>query len=218
MASSISPTLTRLSARSSPVAERPGVVHHMRSNGRGAIARVLGLRETRDRALHTPQPSRHDIMTRTQHSTQAFTLVELLVVIAVIAILIGLLIPALSGARRYARRLVCMNNIRQFCAADVMYSNGSSRSGSTSGSPFRRAAPPHGPSERTSPSGSTAPLPQPPDTPRGSPSAAGFTRATPTSVDLSSLNLSARASEQSQRKGTPPMPAAQIAAFSGQTH
>lgn len=62
-------------------------------------------------------------MTRTQHSTQAFTLVELLVVIAVIAILIGLLIPALSGARRYARRLVCMNNIRQFCAADVMYLN-----------------------------------------------------------------------------------------------
>lgn len=53
----------------------------------------------------------------------AFTLIELLVVIAVIAVLIGLLVPALSGARRSGRKVVCMNNVRQFAAADTLYLN-----------------------------------------------------------------------------------------------
>jgi prepilin-type N-terminal cleavage/methylation domain-containing protein len=42
-----------------------------------------------------------------------WTLVELLVVIAVIGILVGLLLPAVQAAREAARKVYCLNNLRQ---------------------------------------------------------------------------------------------------------
>ncbi len=56
-------------------------------------------------------------------SVKPFTLIELLVAIAIIAILASLLLPVLTGAKKRAREIVCLGQLRQNGMGLLMYTD-----------------------------------------------------------------------------------------------
>lgn len=60
-----------------------------------------------------------------QRGARAFSLIELLVVIAIILLIAGLLFPTLSAAKARARRIQCLNNVKQLATTWFLYATDS---------------------------------------------------------------------------------------------
>jgi prepilin-type N-terminal cleavage/methylation domain-containing protein len=84
-------------------------------------ARFMVAEPFRKQPMTSPKSSSRLERTGELESRQGFTLVELLVVVVLVSLLSALLMPALGQARKRARAVGCLGNLRQWSLATHLY-------------------------------------------------------------------------------------------------